>query len=191
MLSTNTTLYRQWFRGADNIVADSLSRDAYFLSNKTHEIFLQHSATLQVPKGFIILPVPKEICCFVTSVLLPLPVKQHWLMQQKPSKLAHSNVGYLSFLALELKKTYLQGFSIFQQNIIFSAFAQAMQEATFTKGDRFQLVKGTVNATLSYVAQAFRSNNQNNPRLDSNNKTCFIIQEQLRGYRNQDGSRRK
>jgi hypothetical protein len=89
VLTTNTTLYRQWFRGADNIVADSLSRDAYFLSNKTHEIFLQHSATLQSSKGFRILPVPKEICCFDTSVLLPLPVKQHWLMQQKPSKLAH------------------------------------------------------------------------------------------------------
>lgn len=123
MLTTNTTLYRQWFRGADIIVADSLSRDAYFLPKKTHEIFLQHSATLQMPKGFRIL---------VTSVLLPLPVKQHRLMQQKPRKLAHSNVGYLSFLASELKKN-LQGFSIFQQNIIFSAFAQAMQEATFTK----------------------------------------------------------
>ena len=66
-----------------------------------------------------------------------------------------------------------------------------MQEATFTKVDRVQLVGGTVNANLSYVAQAFRSNNRNDPRLDSNNKTCFIIQEQLRGYRNQDGSRRK
>ena len=61
VLTTNTTLYRQWFRGADNIVANSLSRYEYFLPNKTHEIFLQHSATLQVPKGFRILPVPKDI----------------------------------------------------------------------------------------------------------------------------------
>ena len=30
VLDSNTTIYRQWFRGADNKVADSLSRDAYY-----------------------------------------------------------------------------------------------------------------------------------------------------------------
>ena len=39
ILDENAVLYRQWFRGANNVVADSLLRDAYFLSNKTHEIF--------------------------------------------------------------------------------------------------------------------------------------------------------
>ena len=36
VLYSNTTVHRQWFRGADNTVEDSLSRDAYYLSNSTH-----------------------------------------------------------------------------------------------------------------------------------------------------------
>ena len=39
VLYSNTTVYRQWFIGADNTVADSLSRDAYYLSNSTHVFF--------------------------------------------------------------------------------------------------------------------------------------------------------
>ena len=65
-----------------------------------------------------------------------------------------------------------------------SAFAQAMQEATFTRRNKDELVEGTVSATLSYVAQAFSSNKRPDPRLDADCKTCFIFQEQLRGYGN-------
>ena len=72
-----------------------------------------------------------------------------------------------------------------------SAFAQAMREAAFSKTVRGHLVEGTVNATLSYVAQAFWSNNRKDPRLDVDGKICFILQEQFRGYRNQDGTRLK
>ena len=103
VLNSGTTLYRQWFKGADNVVADSLSRDAYFLPNKAHELFLLKTVPTQVPKDFKIQPVPKEICSFVTSILQLLPVKQHRWRQQKPSDLAHSNAGLLSSLALELK----------------------------------------------------------------------------------------
>ena len=39
VLDSNTTIYRQWFRGADNKVADSLSRDAYYSPNSTNEKF--------------------------------------------------------------------------------------------------------------------------------------------------------
>jgi hypothetical protein len=86
---------------------------------------------------------------------------------------------------------YLDGFSQFQCNILVAAFAQAIREATFSSGDRAHLVEGTVSASLSYVAQAFRSNNRKDPRLDADGKMCFLIQEQLRAYRNQDGSRNK
>ena len=37
VLYSNTTVCRQWFRGADNIVAYSIPRDAYYLSNSTHD----------------------------------------------------------------------------------------------------------------------------------------------------------
>jgi hypothetical protein len=52
-------------------------------------------------------------------------------------------------------------------------------------------VEGTVQATLSYVAQAFGANNRPDPRLDSDGKTCFMLHELSRAYRNQDKSRKK
>ena len=52
-----------------------------------------------------------------------------------------------------------------------SAFAQAMQEVTYTKRNKDELVKVKVSSTLSYVAHAFRSNNRPDPRLDADNQT--------------------
>jgi hypothetical protein len=103
VLDLEVTVYRQWFQGADNNVANSLSCNSYFLSNTTHELFLKKCAHTQVPNKFKILVVPKEICSFITSTLLLLPVQQHQLKQQKPSKLAHLNVGLCSSLASALK----------------------------------------------------------------------------------------
>jgi hypothetical protein len=86
---------------------------------------------------------------------------------------------------------YLDGMSKFQKNIIMSAFSQAVRDATFSPRNNGLLVEGTVSATVSYVAQAFRSNNRSDPRLDNDGKTCFLLNEQSRGYRNQDGSTKK
>ena len=72
-----------------------------------------------------------------------------------------------------------------------SAFSQAVREATFSSGHNDKLVEGSVASTLSYVSQAFRSVNRPNPRLDEDNKMCFLIQEQLRGYKNEDGNKKK
>ena len=94
-------------------------------------------------------------------------------------------------LKVGIQDTYLIAFSKFQQNITMSAFAQAMWEVYFSPTNRNTLVEGTVNATFSYVAQAFRSNNRSDPRLDIDNKICFILHEQFRAYYNQDGPRRK
>ena len=52
-------------------------------------------------------------------------------------------------------------------------------------------MEGTVCATLSYVAQTFRADNRPDPQLDVDGKTCFLLNEQLRGYRNQDGTKMK
>jgi hypothetical protein len=115
VLESQTTLYRQWFRGADNTVADSLSRDAYFLPRSSHKKFLQKTSPSQVPKNFKICLVPKKICSFVTSILQLLPVKQQRLIPQKPSKLALSNAGLLSCLALDLKESISTGCQSFSR----------------------------------------------------------------------------
>ena len=69
-----------------------------------------------------------------------------------------------------------------------SGFAQAVRSGTFSKRHNGQLVEGTVSTTIAHVAQTFRTNNKCDPRLDQDGKTCFILQEQLRGYRNLDGA---
>ena len=49
------------------------------------------------------------------------------------------------------KSMYLEGFDSFQKNIIMSAFAQAVRAGAFSPRHNKQLVKGTVNTTVSYV----------------------------------------
>ena len=72
------------------------------------------------------------------------------------------------------------------RNLILSAFAQAMRQASFSRGPKRTLVEGTVRTAIDYVAQTFRSYHKPDPRLDGGGKTAFIIQQQLRGYRNTD-----
>ena len=86
---------------------------------------------------------------------------------------------------------FLEGFNEFQRNIIISAFAQAVRDGTYATRTDEPLVEGSVCATISYVAQTFRANNRPDPQLDSNGKTCFLLTEQWRAYRNMDGSRQK
>ena len=67
-----------------------------------------------------------------------------------------------------------------------SDFAQAVRDGTFSKGDNRNLVEGTVLTAIANVTQAFWGNSRNKPRLDKDGKTSFTLQEQYRGYTNQD-----
>ena len=99
VLDSETVLYRQWFRGEDNVVADSLSRDCYFLTPRAHEKFLSQTVPNQLPQAFKIRPVPDEISSFVSSMLEQLPVQPLRCLPQKPSDLARSETGVLSSIA--------------------------------------------------------------------------------------------
>ena len=98
ILNSESVLYRQWFLGNDNIVADSLSRDALFLSEDTHILFLKKFFIKQIPKNFHLKEVPKEICSFITSMLESLPEnKQRW-KQPKPSEILLGEIGSPSYI---------------------------------------------------------------------------------------------
>ena len=99
VLDAKQVLFKQWFKGELNVVADSLSRDLYFLSPKTHENFLNIVAPSQLPQNFQIKAVPEEIYSFIISTLEQLPVKELRLKPQKASELARGNVGILSSIA--------------------------------------------------------------------------------------------
>ena len=100
VLASNTVLYRQWFRGKENDVADSLSRDNFYLSHSSHEKFLTQTIPHQIPAQFRVRPIAKEISSFITSTLQLLPVRTQRLKQPKPSDIAHGNVGLLSSFKL-------------------------------------------------------------------------------------------
>lgn len=104
VLDSNTVLYSQWFAGAHNIIADSLSRDAYFLLTHAHEAFLRIVAPQQVPPNFRIQQLPNEISSFITSTLQQLPVQQQRLKPPKASDLARGNTGVILSLASDMKK---------------------------------------------------------------------------------------
>ena len=111
VLDSNSCLYRQWFKGTDNLVADSLSRDTLFLLPNSHHSMLKLYATEQIPENFKIVQLPNKISSFVTSILQLLPVKQQRLIVPKPSDLLLSRIGNHSLSASELG---LRSSTIFQ-----------------------------------------------------------------------------
>ncbi len=99
VLDADVVLYKQWLKGQDNVVNDSLSGDNYYLNANTLTCFLKLSAPQQLPPNFTIKPVPKEICLFIISILQQFPGTQQQSSQPKPSELAHWNIGLLTSLA--------------------------------------------------------------------------------------------
>ncbi len=101
VLKADICLYQQWLKGSDNLVADSLSRDNYYMKEDTHKSFLNSVVPHQLPPNFSIRPVPREICCFITSILQQLPATQLQSSIPKPSELALGNIGTLSCIVSE------------------------------------------------------------------------------------------
>ena len=75
-------------------------------------------------------------------------------------------------------KVFLDGFTQFCKNILLSAFAQAVREATFSRRNQATLVQSSVESTISYVAQAFRASDRPDHRLALDGKTYLFLQEQ-------------
>ena len=106
VLDSETLLYKQWFKGSDNVVTDSLSRDLYYMSPNTHTKFLQLTVPQQLPNNFRIQQLPDRISCFILSTLQLLPVQARRLMQPKASELVLGNPGMLSYMVSDLKAQY-------------------------------------------------------------------------------------
>ena len=66
------------------------------------------------------------------------------------------------------------------------AFAQAIRESAFSKGNQKHLVERTVSATISHVAQAFRDNQFPDPRLDEDGKPSRLLSRLYTGYSKKD-----
>lgn len=84
--------YSQWFRGSDNNVADSLSRD-FHLSDPDLTLLLLENFPSQVPENFRIVPLHNKIACWATSVLRTLPVNPQFREVHTPTKLGRGPDG--------------------------------------------------------------------------------------------------
>ena len=68
-----------------------------------------------------------------------------------------------------------------QRTILLSAFAQALCESRFSASAFTSLTEGTVQATVDYVAQAFRHGQWLDTRLNNNVKLSILLSQQYHG----------
>ena len=83
---------------------------------------------------------------------------------------------------------YLDGFSREEKHRLLSAFAQTVRECEYSKSTRGydHLVAGTCFAALDDISKAFVATGRPNPQFDGDGKRAFLLQRQLRGYKNLD-----
>jgi hypothetical protein len=88
----NIEEYSQWFLGKKNNVADALSWD-FDLSDAelTKTLCLHHPS--QLPPHFQVVPLPREIELWLTSLLLQLPMKEQLWEQHMKTKLGPTDDG--------------------------------------------------------------------------------------------------
>ena len=79
------------------------------MSYNSHKKLLHFVVSQQLPPNFKIKPIPKEVSCFITSLLQQMPESQQQSVIQKPSEFARGNVGILSSIALELQQSSWMG----------------------------------------------------------------------------------
>ena len=72
------------------------------------------------------------------------------------------------------------------RTLLIAAFAQAMQEASFSTQSFSSLAEGMLRTAVDHVAQTFRSINRSDPRNDNRWHLSYILQQQDKGYNNQD-----
>ena len=66
-----------------------------------------------------------------------------------------------------------------------------MQETSFSTKYFSSLAEGTIRTTVDHVAQTFRSSNQPDPRNDNRGCLSYVLQQQYKGYKNQDKNVKK
>jgi hypothetical protein len=85
LMETESCVYSQWFPGALNNIADSLSRDFHIESSHLCTLLLSHFLD-QAPFGLTILPVPPGIVYWLTCLLRSQPLPEPWSKEPTRSK---------------------------------------------------------------------------------------------------------
>ncbi len=91
-MTTGIREYSQWFRGEDNVVADSLSHDDDRSDEELTQLFCTHCSS-QIPPHFKIQPLPNKITSWLTALLLRLPVKEQFKEKHTRTSLGRGKDG--------------------------------------------------------------------------------------------------
>jgi hypothetical protein len=87
LMESESCLYSQWFPGALNNIANSLSRDFHIESSHLCTLLLSHFPD-QAPFGLTILPVPPGIVYWLTCLLRSQPPLEPWSKEPTRNKFA-------------------------------------------------------------------------------------------------------
>jgi hypothetical protein len=83
---------------------------------------------------------------------------------------------------------YLRQFTQHEQHLLLGAFAQKARDNEWSVSSKGydHLVAGTCRTAIDAVCQAFVTAGFDDPGTDSNGQLAFLLQRQLKGYRNND-----
>jgi hypothetical protein len=83
---------------------------------------------------------------------------------------------------------FLRGFTHHERQPLLGAFAHRVRSNEWSKSSRGNdnLVAGTCRAAIDAVCQAFRAAGWEDPGKDTNGNLAFVLQRQMRGYKNND-----
>ena len=84
--------YSQWFKGEENVVANSLSCDDNQTDKELTNLFCTHCPS-QIPDHFVIQPLPNEIVSWLTALLLRLQEKPQLQEKHTRTKLGRGSIG--------------------------------------------------------------------------------------------------
>jgi hypothetical protein len=130
-LSHEIQEYSQWFCGADNHVANALSRDNNCMDEELTKILCSHCPS-QVPEHFKIVPLPNKITLWLTLLLLWLPVKPRLAEEHTKTTLGRGTATSTIVTASNSEEIISSTRS--QQRIkLMGAFAVAVPEGQFSR----------------------------------------------------------
>ena len=81
---------------------------------------------------------------------------------------------------------FLSNFTNRERTIITTIFAEAIRKREFSRPSSNPLVSATVRATVDNISQTFREFDHGDPRLNETGKTSRLLQQQLKGYKEED-----
>ncbi len=159
--------YSQWFRGADNNVADALSRDNDRSNNELTNILRTHCYS-QLPQHFKITPLPNKITSWLTAALAAHQTavgggtlkNKAWAWKWYTEYCNRVGLGHNPFL---------DGMSRQHKIKIIGTFGVALCQGQILRAADSPLAHSTVGDTLNLVAATFRNNQRDDPKRDTEN----------------------